>query len=278
VHSLVRREPSAGSGDVRWDPARGEIDTSALAAGRFDAVIHLAGEPILGRWSADKRDAITSSRVRGTHTIASALAALDAGDRPAALIAASATGWYGDRGEELVTEQSPAGTGFLAEVATAWEAAADPARDAGIRTVHMRLGVVQSRAGGALKLQLTPFRLGVGGRMGSGRQWVPWVSLEELGRMFAFVLDTPTLAGPINCVGPTPCTNGEYTKALGRVLKRPTVLPVPVPLMRLALGSDLVTEMLLASQKVAPARLEGAGFEFADRTIEDALRSALARS
>lgn len=275
VGSLTRGAAS-GPLDVAWDPHAGQIDMDALRRGGFDAVAHFAGEPLLGRWTDEKRTRIRDSRVDGTRLLASSMAEL-AGDAPDTLVVASATGWYGDRGEELLVEDAARGTGFLASVVAAWEAAAEPARAAGIRTVHLRMGVVQSREGGALKAQLTPFRLGAGGRVGSGRQWAPWVGLAEVARMWCFALDTGDLVGVANAVGPTPCRNGEYAKVLGRVLHRPAILPAPVPLMKLALGSELIEEMLLASQKVAPARLEALGYEFLDRTIEDALRRELAR-
>lgn len=276
VGALVRGgRPSAGL-DVAWDPAKNRIDRDALAAGGFDAVLHLAGESLLGRWNDDKRRRIRDSRVQGTELLATALAELGDG-APSAFLVASATGVYGDRDEELLTEQSAPGDGFLAGVVRAWEAAADPARAAGIRVVHLRMGPVQSPKGGALGAQLLPFRLGAGGRVGSGRQWAPWIGLHETARIWLFALDTADVEGPINVVGPTPVRNAEYVKALGRVLKRPTLIPAPVPLMKLALGSQLIDEMLLASQKVVPARLEALGYDFQDRTVDDAFRRELGR-
>lgn len=275
VGALVRGGVSTSGLDVAWDPAAGTIDAMALANGRFDAVAHLAGESLLGRWTPDKRTRIIESRVAATALLARSIAALE--QRPSVFVVASATGYYGDRGGDVLTEESAAGTGFLAEVVQAWEQAAQPARDAGIRTAHMRMSAVQSRRGGALKAQLLPFKLGVGGPVGSGRQWMPWVSLSEVVRMWCFALDDDRVEGPINAVGPTPSTNREYAKALGRVLHRPAVLPAPTPLMKLALGGDLVEEMLLYSQKVVPARLEALGFEFGERTIEQALRHELGR-
>ncbi|MEO6867153.1 MAG: DUF1731 domain-containing protein, partial [Gaiellales bacterium] len=190
---------------------------------------------------------------------------------------ASATGYYGDRAEELLTEESAAGKDFLAGVVAKWEAAADPAREAGIRTLHLRMAPVQSPKGGALKTQLLPFKLGVGGRVGSGHQWAPWIGLAEAVSIWLFLLDHPDTAGPVNIVGPTPCRNKEYVRALGKVLGRPTLIPAPIPLMKLVLGSELINEMLLTSQKVVPARLEALGYEFQDRTIKDALRRELDR-
>lgn len=274
VGALVRDGGSSGL-DVTWDIDAGTIDEAALAAGRFDAVVHLAGEPLLGRWTDAKRTLIRDSRVNGTTLLASAIAALDA--PPAVFAIASATGIYGNRGEEVLTEQSAPGGGFLAGVVQEWEAAADPARAAGIRTVHLRMSAVQSPGGGALGQQLLPFKLGLGGRFGSGRQWTPWVGLTEAAKMWLFALDTDAVEGPINAIGPTPIRNAEYVRALGRVLHRPTVLPTPVPAVKLVYGSQLVDEMLLYSQKAVPARLEALGYEFLDRTIDDALRRELAK-
>lgn len=274
VGRLVRGGPSSGL-DVAWDPAGGTIDGDALAAGEFDAVLHFAGESLLGRWTESKRAEIRRSRVEGTELVAAALARLAA--KPSAFLVASASGIYGNRGEELLTEHSSAGGGFLAGVVVEWEAAADAARQAGIRTVHLRMAPVQSTEGGALKAQLLPFRLGAGGRVGDGRQWIPWIGLQECVAIWLHALDHAEVAGPVNVVGPEPARNVEYVKALGRVLHRPTMIPAPVPLMKLALGKQLIEEMLLYSQKVLPARLEAHGYEFRDRTIEDALRRELDR-
>jgi uncharacterized protein (TIGR01777 family) len=253
----------------------GTFDEAALTAGRYDAVVHLAGEPLLGRWTDDKRAAIRDSRVLGTTMVARTLAGLDEAQRPGALLVASAVGYYGDRGEELVTEQSAAGDTFLSSVVSEWEAAAQPARDAGIRTAHLRMAAVQSREGGALKEQLLPFRLGLGGRVGSGRQWMPWIGLHEAIRVWLLAIDDERVEGPVNVVGPTPARNAQYVKALGRVLHRPTLLPVPLPILRARYSSQLVDEMLLHGQKVVPAKLEALGFEFEDRTVEQALRHEL---
>jgi uncharacterized protein (TIGR01777 family) len=275
VGALVRGDrPSAGL-DVAWDPANETIDEAALASGEFDVVMHLAGESLLGRWTETKRQRIRDSRVQGTRTIARAIAALDR--KPTALLVASATGWYGDRGEDLLTEEAHRGTGFLSNVVAEWEAAADPARQAGIRTAHLRMAPIQSPKGGALMAQLLPFRLGVGGKVGSGRQWWPWIGLTEAANVWCFAADTPEVEGAINVVGPTPVRNVEYVKALGRVLGRPTLIPAPVPLMKLALTGDLIQDTLLLSQKIVPARLEGLGYEFIDRTVEDAFRRELGK-
>lgn len=261
--------------DVSWDIDAGTLDAAALAAGRFDAVVHLAGEPLLGRWTDDKRAKIRDSRVDGTALLANAIAALDT--PPAVFAVASATGIFGNRGDEVLTEQSEPGGGFLAGVVQEWEAAADPARAAGIRTVHVRMSAVQSPKGGALAQQLLPFKLGLGGRLGSGRQWNPWVGLTEAVRMWLFVLDTDAVDGPVNAIGPTPMRNADYVRSLGRILHRPTLLPTPVPAVKLMFGGQLVDEMLLYSQKAVPARLEALGYEFLDRTIDDALRRELGK-
>lgn len=274
IGRLLRGGESSGL-DVAWDPADGTIDEAALAAGRFDAVLHLAGESLLGRWTEPKRAEIRRSRVDGTRLLAEAIARLER--RPSVFVVASATGIYGNRGEELLTEESAPGGGFLASVVVEWEAAADAAREAGVRTVHMRMAQVQSTKGAALKAQLLPFRLGVGGRVGSGQQWLPWIGLQECVAGWLHAIDDEQLAGPVNVVGPEPARNIEYVKALGRILHRPTVVPAPLPLMKLALGSQLIEEMLLYSQKVLPARLEAHGFEFHDRTVGDALRRELGR-
>ena len=274
VGALVRGGTSSGL-DVAWDIEAGTLDTAALAAGQFDAVVHLAGEPLLGRWTDEKRRRIRDSRVDGTALLATSIAALE--QRPAVFAVASATGIFGDRGDEVLTEQSAPGSGFLAGVVQEWEDAAEPARAAGIRTVHVRMSAVQSPEGGALGQQLLPFKLGLGGRLGSGQQWTPWVGLTETARMWLYALDTAELDGPVNAIGPTPIRNKDYAKALGHVLKRPAILPTPVPAVKLMFGGQLVDEMLLQSQKAVPARLEALGYEFLDRTIEQALRRELGR-
>ncbi len=273
VGSLVRGT-ARDALDVLWDPTTGTIDSEALAAGRFDAVVHLAGEPLLGRWTAEKQDEIRRSRVDGTKLIASAIGELDV--RPTAFVVASAVGFYGDRGDELLTETSAPGSSFLASVVSDWEAAADPARTAEIRTAHLRMGVVLSRHGGALREQLLPFKLGLGGCTGSGRQWMPWIGMHDLVRVYLLAIDDERIDGPVNAVGPTPSRNAEFVKLLGRLLHRPTILPVPLPLLRARYSRELVEEMLLHGQKVVPARLEALDFEFDDRTLELALRRALA--
>lgn len=275
--SALTRAPSGdrSSRDVTWDPAAGTIDAEALARGEFGAVVHLAGEPLIGRWTSDKRERIRSSRVEGTALLASALARL--ASPPVVLACASATGYYGDGGNRLLTEEAPRGAGFLAEVVEAWEAAAQPARDGDIRTVHLRMGVVLSPRGGGLQKLVQVFRLGVGGPIGNGRQFASWIGLHEAARIFAEAIHDARFSGVVNAVGPTPSTNGEQARALGRVLHRPAFLPAPRVAVRAMMGTQLADEMLLASQKVVPARLEALGYEFLDRDYEHALRRELER-
>lgn len=273
VLRLVRSRPVSGGDEVYWNPALGEIDTAALEG--VEAVVHLAGENV-GQppWTEERKRRIRDSRVQGTTLIARTLAGLS--PRPRVLVSASATGWYGDRGDEVLTEASGPGTGFLAEVCRAWESSADPARDAGIRVVHPRIGVVLTREGGALERLLTPFRLGVGGKLGSGKQWMSWVALHDVVEAVRFALRADSLSGPANLTSPAPVTNEEFTRTLGHVLGRPTVLGVPEFALKLALG-QMADEALLASQRAVPDRLREAGFVFQYPDLEGALRVALGR-
>lgn len=272
-HEVVRvvRGPAAGT-DVRWDPVVGTIDARGLEG--LDAVVHLAGEPIgAARWTDEVRRRIMESRTRGTDLLARTLAGLER--RPAVLVSSSAVGYYGDRGAEELTEASSAGDDFLAEVCIAWEAAAAPAAEAGIRLVLPRTGVVIAKDGPLIDKVELPFRLGVGGRVGSGRQWVPWISLADEVAALRFLIDTP-LEGPVNLVGPTPADNRELTRALGRVLRRPTLLPIP-PLAIRALYGEMGVTLATVSQRVLPTRLLEAGFRFRHATILDALAEAFGR-
>ncbi len=268
--SLVRRP--AGPSEVRWDPAGGSLDATALAGA--DAVVHLAGAGIGDRrWSPARRAEIVSSRVDSTTLLVSALAAL--GRRPAVLVSASAVGYYGDRGDEELTERSGPGTGFLAEVCRAWEDAATAATGAGVRVVTLRSGVVLSGQGGALRRQLPLFRLGVGGRLGSGHQWLSWISLADEVGAILHVLADPSLEGPVNATAPAPVTNRQFTAALGRVLHRPAVVPVPGLALRIALGNGLASEMVLAGQRAVPGRLTDAGYAFRHPDVDGALDAAV---
>lgn len=272
-HDMVRLTRSAprGPGEFHWDPAAGEIDPGALDG--VDAIVHLAGETVAGRWTDAKKQQIRDSRVLGTRLLAETAAAYD--PRPRAFVSASAIGYYGDRGDDPVAEGSPMGTGFLAEVVRDWEAAAQPAREAGIRVVNLRFGIVQSAAGGALRAQLPLFRLGLGGRVGRGRQYVSWVAIDDVARAIEHALSSDRLSGPVNVTAPEPVTNAEYARTLGRVLRRPAVLPAPAPVLRLVLGE--FSGELLGGQRVRPDRLLEEGFEFQYPELEGALRHVLGR-
>lgn len=272
-HEVVRvtRSPhKAGPDDVVWDPDAGTIDAARLE--RVDAVVHLAGEPIGdARWSADTKRRIHDSRVRGTDLIARTIAGLDA--PPKVLVSGSAVGFYGDRGDEVLTEDAAPGDDFLARVCGDWEAAAQPASDAGIRVVHPRTGVVLAKGGPLIDKIELPFKLGIGGKVGSGRQYVPWISLTDEVRALRFLVETD-LAGPVNLAAPEPVTNAELTRALGEVLRRPTVLPIPtfaVAALYGVMGRTLAT----VSQRAVPQRLLDAGFRFAYPDLRAALRVAL---
>jgi uncharacterized protein (TIGR01777 family) len=273
-HAVVRlvRGPAHAPGCVRWQPDTGELDVRAL--GTVDAVVHLAGENVAGgRWTAARRAAIAASRGPATQLLARSLARLPV--PPTTLVSASATGIYGDRGDECLDERSPPGHGFLAEVAKAWEAGTQPAATAGIRVVHLRIGMVLDQSGGALARMRLPFRLGLGGRLGSGRQWLSWIHRDDLVAAIAFALATASLRGPVLAVAPEPVTNREFTRALGRALHRPAFLPVPAFALRLLLGA-MADELLLASQRAVPRALAAAGFRFDHPNLPDALATALA--
>jgi uncharacterized protein (TIGR01777 family) len=273
VHRLVRPPAIAAAGDVPWQPGQ-SLDPAKLAA--FDAIVHLAGRPIATLWTEKAKAEIRRSRVEGTVTIAQAVAeSYRRSGMPHALISGSAIGYYGSRGDKELTEESHAGNGFLAEVCSQWEAATQPAVDAGLRVVKMRISVVLSPEGGALAKMLTPFRLGLGGRLGSGRQWMSWISLGDAARAFVFALENESLRGPVNLAAPAPVTNEEFTRALGHALHRPTLAAVPAFALRLAAG-EMAEETLLSSQRVLPAMLLAAGFRFDDPELEPALRKMLA--
>jgi uncharacterized protein len=273
VARIVRDARSAGPDDIVWDPEAGTIDAAALEG--VDAVVHLAGEPIgASRWTDETRRRIHDSRERGTDLLARTLAGLE--QRPSVLVSSSAVGIYGDRGDEELTEESSHGDDFLARVCIAWEAAVAPAREAGIRVVIPRTGVVIAKDGPLIDKVELPFRLGVGGKVGSGRQYVPWISLEDEVAALRFLIDRP-IEGPVNLTGPNPATNLEMTKALGTVLRRPTVFPIPALAIRLLYG-EMGETLATVSQRVLPRRLLDAGFEFRHSTILAALRVAFART
>jgi len=278
-HRVVRVVRGAGAASVagqrlaRWDPESGALEPSALAGA--DAVVHLAGESVAGgRWTEAKKRRIRSTRVDVTRRLAEALPRLER--PPRLLVSASAVGYYGDRGSEILREDSSPGPGFLAEVCREWEAATDPAARAGIRVVRLRIGMVLSRRGGALGAMLTPFRLGAGGPVGSGAQWVSWIAIDDLVGAILHALATESLAGPVNAVAPEPVTNRELARTLGRVLRRPALLPLPAVAARLLFG-QMADELLLASARVEPARLRATGFTFRHARLEDALRHELGR-
>jgi hypothetical protein len=273
VLQLVRRDPVA-SVQLKWDPTASTpiADTEPLEG--LAAAIHLSGASVAAhRWTPAYKREIWASRVESTRELATALANLSR--PPQTLLVASATGFYGDRGDELLDENSGPGTGFLADLCREWESAAQPAVKAGIRVLHLRFGVVLG-PGGALAKMLPLFRFGLGGKLGSGRQWMSWISLADAVAAVLFALDTSQLAGPLNLTAPRPVTNAEFTRALGRALHRPAILPAPAFALRLALGS-MADEALLASARAFPSRLTTAGFQFTHSTVDEALRVALAR-
>ncbi|HET7515270.1 MAG TPA: TIGR01777 family oxidoreductase, partial [Gaiella sp.] len=269
VVALVRRAPE-GQSEVEWRPDAGTIDSERLVG--VDAVVHLAGETIGQRWSAEARDRIRGSRVDGTGLIARTIAALD--PRPSVLVQASGVGYYG-LGDQPVTERSPKGAGFAADVVEAWEAAAAPARDAGIRVVALRQAPIIDRSDGPVGRMRLPFRLGLGGRVGSGNQWWCWVSLPDVVRVYLRALETPDLDGPVNVVAGS-VTNREFTKALGHAVHRPTVFPLPAFAVRLAFG-QMGEELLLGGQRPVAERLEESGFAFRDTDLERTIEAALAQ-
>lgn len=272
VHRVSRQAPAPGSGDIRWDPSRGALDPAALEG--VDAVIHLAGENVGQRWSDSARRRILDSRVQGTSLLARTLARLDR--PPRVLVSASATGIYGDAGDTEVDEGSPRGTGFLADVVQAWEDAADPACAARIRVVHPRLGVVLGDAGGALGRLLLPFRLGLGGNIAGGGQWMSWIARDDVVGALRFLLRTDALAGPVNVVAPEPVRNAAFTATLAHVLGRPTLGVVPAFALRAVYG-QMAEETLIGGQRVRCRRLCDAGYTFAHPTLEEALRAELGR-
>jgi uncharacterized protein (TIGR01777 family) len=260
----------AGVTDVRWDPEAGSVEAEALEG--HDAAVHLAGEPIAeGRWTDEKKRRIRESRVKGTRLVAETLAGL--GQKPEVLVSASAIGFYGDRGQEALTEESASGEDFLSEVCREWEKSTLAASQAGIRVAHVRLGIVLSGEGGALQKMLTPFKLGVGGRIGSGEQFWSWVDIDDVVGAIRHAIETRDVRGPVNVVAPQAVTNEEFTKTLGHVLGRPTILPLPAFAARLALGE--MSDALLASERVEPARLKESGYKFLYPDLEKSLRHAL---
>lgn len=275
VYSLVRDPAKARPGDILWNSGS-SLNAEQIA--QFDAIVHLAGRPVATLWTKKAKSEIRSSRVEGTVTVAQAAAqAFLQSGKPHALICGSAIGYYGSRGDEALVEESEAGMGFLAEVCHDWEAAAQPAAMAGIRVAHMRTSLVLDTKGGALANMLPAFRFGLAGRLGSGRQWWSWLSLHDAARAFVFAVECEHVHGALNLASPNAVTNVEFTRTLGRVLRRPTLLAVPAFALR-AFAGEMAEEMLLASQRVIPKRLTEAGFNFEDVELETTLRKLLGHS
>lgn len=271
VRPVVRYATGYGAKEIEWSPERYSIALSRIEG--FDVVVHLAGESIAeGRWTDEKKKRIRESRSKGTQLMSEALAGLN--NPPHIFLCASAIGFYGDRGDELLTETSAPGTGFLPEVCVEWETATRDAAEKGIRTVNMRFGIILDKAGGALAKMLPPFRMGVGGKLGDGRQWMSWIALDDVIAAMKYAISDETLSGPVNYVAPNAVTNAEFTKTLGRVMSRPTLFPIPAFGARLAFG-EMADALLLASQRVKPARLNEAGYQFQYSQLEPALRHVL---
>jgi uncharacterized protein (TIGR01777 family) len=257
---------------IGWDPEAGRIDAPALEG--VDAVVHLAGEGIgEHKWTDEQKAKIRDSRTRSTALLAGAVASRER--KPAVFVSGSAIGYYGDRGDEELTEQSAPGDDFLARVCVAWEAEAAPATEAGVRTVFTRTGIVLDAHGGALARMLLPFKLGLGGKQGSGKQWMSWIAKADEVGAIRHAIENRAVAGPVNCVAPNPATNADFAAALGRALHRPTVLPTPLLPLKLRYGSELVETLLLASQRVTPAQLEATGYEFTCRSLDEAFAEIL---
>jgi len=274
VTRMVRATSASGARDearLVWDPAK---PISPEAVSGFDAVIHLAGEGIVGRWTAAKKAAIRDSRVDGTRNLAEALAR--AKERPQVFVSSSAIGYYGDRGDEVLREDSAPGAGFLPEVCCEWEAATQAASAAGIRTVHLRTGIVLSPKGGALGQMVTPFKMGLGGKLGDGRQWMSWIDLQDMVGGIHHILKTDLLHGPVNMVAPRPVTNAEFTKTLASVLSRPAIFPVPKFAIKLAFG-EMGETVLLGSQRVEPSQLVTSGYPFRFSDLRSSLQNCLKR-
>ena len=268
----MRRDPSPGQSEFRWDPEAGEIDEEGLAG--VDAVVHLAGENIgARRWSNAQKARIRDSRVNGTKTMSDVVARLD--PRPDVLVCASALGYYGDRGDDVLTEDAPAGSDFLARVGVEWENASRSASEAGVRVVNMRFGLVISRDAPLLTRQLPIFKLGLGGKLGSGRQFFSWISIDDAVRAISYAVDTPTLVGPVNVCSPNPVTNAEFTKTFGRVLSRPAIFMVPRFALKAAFGE--MADTMFGSVRMSPTKLVESGFQFEHPDLEGALRHALDR-
>ncbi|HEX3663199.1 MAG TPA: TIGR01777 family oxidoreductase [Acidobacteriaceae bacterium] len=269
--TLVRHHRDVVGGTIYWNPGKADGAIHPMGVEELDAVLHLSGASVARRWTEARKREIVASRVGSTGALCEALAQVR--HPPRVLVCASAIGIYGDRGEEVLTEDSAPGTGFLAETCVAWEKAAEKARAAGIRVVHARFGVVLSRKGGALKKMLPAFQLGLGGKLGSGQQWMSWISLRDAVRAMLFLMDSDDLAGAFNLTTPHPVRNADFMKELGAAAHRPAWLGVPAGALRMAFGATMANETLLASARVLPRNLEEAGFRFEDAEIGAALRA-----
>ncbi|MGI9065956.1 MAG: TIGR01777 family oxidoreductase [Pyrinomonadaceae bacterium] len=272
IFRLVRHAPNSRA-EIEWSPDRYSIALARIEG--FDAVVHLAGESIAdGRWTDEKKKRIRESRVKGTRLLGDALANL--ANPPKSLISASAIGYYGNRGDEVLTEGSAPGDDFLSEVCVEWEKATALATEKGIRVVNTRFGIILDANGGALAKMLPPFRMGIGGRIGSGKQWMSWIALDDVVEAIKFALTNETLSGPVNFVAPNPVTNSEFTKTLGKALSRPTIFPIPAFGVRLVFG-EMADALLLSGQRVKPTALEGAGYQFQYSNLAEALLKATAK-
>ena len=272
VVRLIRPQTRSSGRQISWDPEAGTLDKDDLED--FDAVVHLAGETLVGRWTPEKKARILESRVQGTRLLCESLAHLRS--RPLVLVSASAIGFYGDRGNQVLDEESSAGSLFLSEVTKAWEAATHPAVHNGIRVVNLRIGFVLAKAGGGLAIMLTPFKWGIGGCVGSGRQYVSWIAIDDVVGAISHAILSDSLRGPVNAVAPHPVTNRQFTKTLGRVLWRPTIFPLPAFAARMVMGA-MADELLLASARVKPSRLLASGYEFRFPELKGALRHVLGK-
>lgn len=270
VSKLIRKRLSRKDNEIYWEPQRNEIDASKLEG--YDAVVHLSGENVFGLWTSKKKQEIKDSRVKSTTLLCDTLSKLEM--KPRLLACASAIGFYGDRGDEVLNEESSAGTGFLTEVTKKWEAVTEIAFKNGIRVINLRIGAVLSPKGGALGKMLLPFQLGLGGRVGSGKQYISWISIDDVCGSIYHTIITDSLKGPVNIVSPNPVTNIEFTKALGRVLNRPTILSIPSFLLK-SLVPEMAEEVLLSSTRVAPLRLLSTGYSFQYPSLDGALRHVL---
>jgi uncharacterized protein (TIGR01777 family) len=271
VVRLVRRERVLGQPEVEWHPNQGRIDAKHIEG--FDCFVHLAGESIAsGRWTDEKKRKIRESRVRGTSLLSETIAGLT--HPPKIFVSASAIGYYGDRANEVLNERSAPGKGFLSDVCVEWEDATTPAASSGTRCVKTRFGIILDADGGALEKMMTPFKLGVGGRIGDGTQWMSWIALDDVVAGLRFVIDNSAMTGPVNFVAPEPVTNAEFTETMGKVLSKPTILPMPAFVARLALG-EMADALLLASTRVEPKQLLDNGFRFQHQNLQSALNHIL---